>query len=140
MRAFHILHGIGIVLGFGGALVSCAFMLRVKTDEMKLRSGRIARRISISTWTGLALLIMSGILLTMDFEKGYIILFLIKHLCVIIIITDALIIHFRLFPRYFRQIGTPDFKRTYHLMRWIGTLSLTCWITSIVLSIFFSKI
>ena len=140
MLAFKILHRIGIVLGFGGALLSCAYMLRVKTDEMKLRSGRIARRVSISTWTGLALLIFSGIPLTMDFESGYNILFLIKHLCVIIIITDALIIHFLLFPRYFRQIGTPDFKRTYNLMKRIGTLSITCWVATVVISIFFSKI
>jgi len=56
MLACNILHRIGIVLGFGGALLSCAFMLHVKTDEMKLRSGRIARRVSISTWTGLAIL------------------------------------------------------------------------------------
>jgi putative copper export protein len=140
MLAFHILHRIGIVLGFGGALLSCAFMLRIKTDEMKLRSGRIARRVSISTWTGLAFLIISGIPLTIDFESGYNILFLIKHLCVIIIITDALIIHFRLFPRYFRQIGTSGFNKTYNLMRRIGTLSVTCWITTIVLSIFISKI
>ena len=140
MLVFHILHRIGIVFGFGGALFSCACMLRVKTNEMKLKSGRIARRVSISTWTGLALLIISGISLTMDFERGYNILFLIKHLCVIIIITDALIIHFLLFPRYFRQIGIPDFKKTYNLMRRIGTLSVTCWITTIILSIFFSKI
>jgi putative copper export protein len=140
MLFLQILHRIGIVLGFGGALLSCAFMLRIKTDEMKLSSGRVARRISISTWTGLALLIISGIPLTIGLETGYHILLLVKHLCVIIIITDAFIIHFRLFPRYFRQIGTPDFNMTYRIMRRIGTLSMTCWITTMVLSIFFSKI
>lgn len=136
MLFLQILHIIGVVLGFGGALFSCAIMLHIKTDEARLSRGRITRRICIFTWTGLALLIISGITLTVDYHAGYNILLSAKHLCVTIIVVDAFIIHFRLFPRYFRQIGTPDFDVTYSMMRRIGMLSMACWIATLVLSIF----
>ena len=133
---FKILHEIGMVLGFGGALFSSAILLHIKTNEVRLRRGRIARRISILTWTGLVLLIISGIPLTVDYTAGYNILLSAKHLCVTIVVVDAFIIHFRLFPRYFRQIGTPDFDVTYSMMRRIGMLSMACWISTFVLSAF----
>jgi len=136
MLIFKILHVIGVVLGFGGAAVSCAIMLYVRTDEERLHRARIARRICIVTWTGLVLLIISGIALTVGYHTGYNIVLAAKHLFVTIIVVDAFIIHFRLFPRYFRQIGTPDFDVTYSTMRRIGMLSMACWISTFVLSAF----
>lgn len=136
MLFFKILHIIGVVLGFGGALVSCIIMLYIRTDDDRLNHGRIARRICIVTWIGLAVLSISGILLTYDYHNGYSILLAAKHLCVIIIFVDAFIIHFRLFPHYFRQIGTPNFDATYRIMRRIAMLSMACWIATLVLSIF----
>ncbi len=136
MLIFKVLHVIGVVLGFGGAAISSAIMLYVRTDERRLHRGRIARRICIVTWTGLVLLIISGIALTVGYQNGYNIVLAAKHLCVIIIVVDAFIIHFRLFPRYFRQIGSPNFDVTYSTMRRIGMLSMACWIASLVLSIF----
>jgi uncharacterized membrane protein len=58
-----------------------------------------------------------------------------KHLLVVILLVDALFIHFRYFPRLFKQIGTPEFGKTYTTMRRIGTLSVSCWIIILVLSV-----
>lgn len=135
MAIASLLHNIGTILGFGGAVVSAVLMLRVRTDEQRLHRGRIARRIATITWCGLVLLILSGVKLTLDYPSGYTFLFGVKHLCVAIILVDALFIHFRFFPRYFQQIGTTDFTKTYSTMRRIGTISVTCWIIVLVLSI-----
>jgi len=139
MEIFKILHHIGIVLGFGGAAVSSGMMLFIQTDEKRLQRGRMARRICLATWTGLVLLILSGISLTIDFQGVYKYILAAKHLFVAIIVIDAFIIHFRLFPRYFRRIGTPDFDPTYSTMRRIGVLSMSCWILTIILSGFLGR-
>ncbi len=133
---FNLLHEIGVFLGFGGAAISCALMMFVKTNEKRFRRGKIARRICVVTWTGLLLIIYSGIALTLGKNINYNTIFAFKHLCVIIITVDASIIHFWLFPRYFHQIGTPDWDKTYMIMRRIGALSMTCWIITIILSAF----
>ena len=88
----------------------------------------------MATWVGLLLLLGSGLALTLRSQGGYPPLFAIKHVLVGIIVVDASLIHFRLFPRYFRQIGTPELDRTYRTMRRIGMLSAFCWIAVIVLS------
>ena len=131
----NILHILGTILGFGGAIAAAVIMLRLKTDEQRLHRGRIARGISPVTWTGYSLLVLSGVILTLNFEFQYTVLFGVKHLLTAVLLVDALFIHFRYFPRYFRQIGTPQFGRTYARMRNIGALSVTCWIVILVISI-----
>ncbi|MFC1962633.1 hypothetical protein ACFLWB_01345 [Chloroflexota bacterium] len=135
MEIASIIHNIGTILGFGGAVFSAVLMLRLRTDEQRLRRGRIARRIAPITWCGFILLILSGVKLTLDYPSGYTLIFGVKHLCIAILLVDALFIHFRFFPRYFRQVGTNGFNKTYATMRNIGTLSMTCWIIVIALSI-----
>jgi hypothetical protein len=51
-----------------------------------------------------------------------------------VLLVDALFIHVRYFPRYFRQIGTNEFGKTYATLRNVGTLSVTCWIIILVIS------
>ncbi len=136
MTVYEILHAAGMILGLGGAAVSCGVMLNLTTDEMRLKRGRIARKICLLTWAGLILLIISGIALTVNFENGYNAVFALKHLFVAIITVDAFIIHFRLFPRYFRRIGTPEFQSTYNTMKRIGILSMSSWILTLILSNF----
>jgi uncharacterized membrane protein len=131
----NIMHIIGTVLGFGGAIAAAIIMLFLKTDEQRLRRGRIARRISPVTWTGYGLLVISGIILTLNFEFWYTWLFGVKHFLTAVLLVDALFIHFRYFPRYFQQIGTPEWGKTYATMRNIGTLSVTCWIIILVISL-----
>ena len=131
----NILHIVGTVLGFGGAIAAAIIMLRLKTNEQRLRRGRIARRISPVTWCGYILLVISGIILTLNFEFWYTWLFGVKHLLTAVLLVDALFIHFRYFPRYFKQIGTPEFGKTYATMRNIGTLSVTCWVIILVISL-----
>jgi uncharacterized membrane protein len=131
----NIVHILGTVLGFGGAIAAAIIMLRLKTDEQRLHRGRIARGISPVTWAGYGLLVISGIVLTLNFEFQYSWLFGLKHLLTAVLLVDALFIHFRYFPRYFRQIGTTKFARTYAAMRDIGTLSVTCWIIILVISV-----
>ena len=131
----NILHVLGTVLGFGGAIAAAMIMLRLKTDKQRLHRGRVARRISWVTWTGYGLLVISGIILTFNFEFWYTWLFGVKHFLTAILLVDALFIHFRYFPRYFRQIGAPEWRQTYATMRNIGTLSVTCWVIILIISL-----
>ena len=135
MDTAHILHDVGTALGLGGAIASAIIMLRLNTDEQRLRRGLIARRISPITWCGYILLVVSGIILTLNFEFWYTILFGVKHILTAILLVDALFIHFRYFPRYFRQVGTPEFNKTYATMRRIGALSVTCWVMILAISL-----
>jgi uncharacterized membrane protein len=134
MEIASYIHVIGTVLGFVCAIVSAALMLNFKTDEQTRKRGRIARRIAPVTWFAFIILIISGIILTAHSEDINIFMLGAKHLLVTILLVDALLIHFRYFPRFFKQIGTPDFSRTYTTMRRIGTLSVSCWIIILVLS------
>jgi len=131
----NIMHVLGTILGFGGAIAAAIIMLRVKTDAQRLRRGLIAKRISYVTWVGYGLLVVSGIVLTFNFEFWYTWLFGLKHLLTAVLLVDALFIHFRYFPRYFRQLGTPDWSQTYRTMRNIGTLSVTCWVVILIISL-----
>jgi uncharacterized membrane protein len=131
----NILHVLGTVLGFGGAIAAAIIMLRLNTDEQRLHRGRIARRISPVTWVGYGLLVLSGVVLTLNFEFQYSWLFGLKHLLTAVLLVDALFIHFRYFPRYFRKLGTPEFSKAYSTMRNIGTLSVTCWVVILIISI-----
>jgi uncharacterized membrane protein len=131
----NILHVLGTILGFGGAIAAAIIMLRIKTDEQRLHRGQIARRISWVTWVGYGLLVVSGIILTFNIEFWYTWLFGLKHLLTAVLLVDALFIHFRYFPRYFKQIGTPEWNKTYATMRNIGTLSVTCWVIVLIISL-----
>jgi uncharacterized membrane protein len=135
MEVASILHKIGTVLGLVCALASAIIMLNVKTDEQRRTRGRIARRIAPVTWLAFIVLIVSGVMLFISTQTGNVIMLRIKHVLVLILLVDALFIHFRYFPRYFSQIGTPEVNKTYTTMRRIGTLSVTCWIIILVLSI-----
>jgi uncharacterized membrane protein len=135
LPAANILHVVGTFLGFGGAIAAAVVMLRLKTDEQRLHRGQIARRISYVTWCGFILLIVTGVILSLNFEFWYTWLFGVKHLLTAVLLVDASFIHFRYFPRYFRQLGTPEWGKTYATMRNIGTLSVTCWIIILIISI-----
>jgi uncharacterized membrane protein len=130
----NILHVVGTILGFGGAIAAAIIMLRLKTDEQRLRRGLIAKRISYVTWCGFILLIITGIILSLNFEFWYTWLFGLKHFLTAVLLTDASFIHFRYFPRYLRQVGTPEWGKTYATMRNIGTLSVTCWVVILIIS------
>jgi uncharacterized membrane protein len=140
MEIASILHRLGTVLGIICALVAAVLMLGLKSDEQRLRRGRIARRIAPVTWFAFILLIISGVILSLDHSTGNVIMLRVKHLLVLVLLVDALFIHFRYFPRYFRQLGTAEFNRTYTTMRRIGTLSVSCWIIILVLSILSTRV
>ncbi len=128
-----ILHSIGLILGLGGALVSCGFMLRLR-EAIARRRGRVARFIAPFTWVGLLLLIVSGIMLTAGSRHPYSLWLGIKHVLVLVILVDAVLIHFLFFPRFFARLGTPDWEPVYRTMRRIGTLSFFCWLATLALS------
>jgi uncharacterized membrane protein len=135
MEIVSILHKIGTFVGLICALLSAFIMVGMKTDQQRRGRGRIARRIAPVTWSAFILLIVSGVILAVNHPTGNVIMLRIKHLLVAILLMDALFIHFRYFPRYFKQVGTAEFNKTYAVMRRIGTLSVTCWIIILVLSI-----
>jgi len=129
------IHIIGTVIGFLCAMFCAAIMLNLKTEEQLRKRARIARRIAPVTWFAFILLIISGVVITLHQDNTNVFILSIKHLLVVILLIDALFIHFRYFPRFFRQIGTPEFSKTYTTMRRIGTLSVSCWIIILVLSV-----
>ncbi|MBN1690210.1 MAG: hypothetical protein JW901_04235 [Dehalococcoidia bacterium] len=128
-------HAIATVLGIICAMVSAALMLNLKTDEQRLKRARIARRIAPFTWIVFITLIISGIFLTLYRDGLNVYILGAKHLLVIVLLVDALLIHFRYFPRFFKQIGSPEFNKTYGTMRRIGALSVSCWVIILVLSV-----
>jgi uncharacterized membrane protein len=109
-------------------------MLNLKTDGQIRKRAAIARRIAPVTWVAFIALIISGVVLTLQPDDINVYMLIAKHVLVAVLLTDALLIHFRYFPRFFKQIGTPEFSKTYTTMRLIGTLSVTCWILIMVLS------
>jgi uncharacterized membrane protein len=134
------IHGIGTILGFACAMVSAGLMLNLKTDEQRLKRARIARRIAPVTWLAFIVLVVSGVILTLKAEDINGFMLGAKHVLVVVLLIDALLIHFRYFPRFFRQIGTTDFAATYTAMRRIGTLSVTCWMLILVLSALLGRV
>jgi uncharacterized membrane protein len=135
MEITSVIHLAGTVIGIICALTSAFLMLNQKTDEQKLRRGHLARRIAPFTWFAFIILIISGIVLSINQPVNNVYILGVKHLLVIILLVDASFIHFRFFPRYFKQIGTPEFSKTYMTMRRVGTLSVFCWVIILVLSI-----
>jgi uncharacterized membrane protein len=140
MQIASIIHGIGTGLGLLCALVSAGLMLNLKTDEQKLRRARTARRIAPVTWLAFIILIISGVVLTVNQTGSNVTLLVIKHVLVAVLLTDALIIHFRFFPRYFKQLGTAEFSNNYTAMRRVGALSVSCWIVIVILSVLLTRI
>jgi uncharacterized membrane protein len=133
-------HVIATALGFICAMVSAVLMLNLKTDEQRLKRARIARRIAPFTWIAFIALIVSGIFLALDNSALNIYILIAKHLLVVVLLVDALLIHFRYFPRFFKQIGSAGFKKTYTAMRYIGTLSVSCWIIILGLSVLLDRL
>lgn len=131
--ASHI-HIIATVLGVICAMTSAALLLHLKTDEQIRKRARVARRIAPVTWFAFVMLIISGVVLTLHKEDINIFILGAKHLLVTVLLADALFIHFRYFPRFFKQIGSPEFGKTHAMMRRIGTLSVSCWIIILGLS------
>jgi uncharacterized membrane protein len=115
-------------------------MLNLKTDEQMRRRARMARRIAPVTWLAFIALIISGVVLTLNKADINIIVLVVKHILVTILLVDALFIHFRYFPRFFRQIGSPEFGKTYTTMRRIGALSVSCWVIILVLSFLLGQV
>jgi len=141
----NLFHSIGFLLGFGGAVVSALLMLGLDDTEKRLRRAKIARRIAPITWIGLLMLITSGIGLMygskamMNSVIGhYPIWLVVKHVFVLIILVDALVIHFYFFPRYFRLLGSHMWGQNYRNMRHVATLSVFSWSVVLFLSFHFS--
>lgn len=133
-------HAIATILGVICAMVCAALMLNLKTDEQRLKRARIARRIAPVTWIAFIALIVSGIFLALDNRDLNIYILGAKHLLVLVLLVDALLIHFRYFPRFFKQIGSPEFTKTYSVMRRIGALSVSCWIIILALSVLLDRL
>lgn len=136
MEVASLVHHFGTLLGFVGALVSAFLMLRLgDDDEIRRKRGRTVRRICLVTWTGLLMLLGSGVVMTLRETEPMGFLLHFKHTLVALIVVDAVLIHFKYFPQYFKTIGTKRFNRVYATMRVLGAISVTCWLAVIVLSV-----
>ncbi len=140
---FFGVHWIGLVLGFGGASLSAFLMfLTEKNQGDILKNGKLVKKISPFSFLGLILLILSGIGLSATGGGFNNPLWLtIKHILAVIIIFDALMIHYKYMPNYFRlapKSGKPseEFIKNYKRMKKLGIISMSSW----VLIIFFSLV
>jgi len=136
-----IVHIFGAILGAGGAFASDAMFLstikdgRINSDEL-----RFMKLGSKLVWSGLAVLIISGILLFSTNPSGYLdsSKFLAKMTIIGIIIINGIIFHLIHIPHIQGHIGI-RFAHSYTFMKRAsfllasGAVSMASWVLTVIL-------
>lgn len=138
---FIILHIIGAVLGAGGAYISDAIFISATKDRIINKTEfRFMKMGSIFVWTGLFMLIVSGLLLFLTNPVFYLnsSKFLIKMFIVLVIFINGLFFHLIHFPRIYRHIShhypsSDEFMRKKKLLLISGVISFTSWTLALIL-------
>lgn len=138
---FLIGHIFGAVLGAGGAYVSDAiFFSSVKDRVISKDEFRFMKLASIFVWAGLALLIISGVLLFLTDMTGYLnsSKFLIKMFIVFVIFLNGVFFHLMHFPRIYRHVShhypsSDEFMRKKKYLTLSGVVSITSWTFALIL-------
>lgn len=138
---YTIMHIFGAVLGAGGAYVSDIMFLSSVKDEVISRTElRFLKIGSYFVWTGLTLLILSGLLLFSTNPTGYLASakFLIKMFIILVIFINGLIFHLVHLPRIHRHMGShypssDEFIRKKNFLIASGVVSVTSWTFALIL-------
>lgn len=136
-----IIHLLGVTLGAGGAFVSdLLFFKSVHDRKISRAEVHFLQLASITIWTGLAVLVVSGTgLFFLDTEK-YLTSskFLAKMTIVAIIIVNGVIFHTMHIPRIMRHMdqhfpSSDEFMRTRSFLLVSGAVSATSWASALIL-------
>ncbi|MAZ41151.1 hypothetical protein CL654_03485 [bacterium] len=141
-----IAHLFGVALGVGGAFASDGIFLKSIKDQRitKTELGFIVFG-STMVWTGLFLLILSGLGLFLLDPTYYLASskFLAKMTIVLILTINGIIFHISHIPRFLRHVdeffhSSDEFMRKRWLILSSGALSLISWGFALVLGVFSS--
>lgn len=136
-----IAHLIGVAFGAGGAAASdIMFFSCVKDHSISKTEARFLRLGSVMTWSGLALLIISGFGLFLTDPAGYMAStkFISKMLIVAIITINGAIFHFDHIPWLHKHIDIPlrsadQFTKRAPKLIISGAISVTGWFAALIL-------
>lgn len=142
-----IVHMIGSVLGVGGATASdFTFLRSIKDRRLGADEFNILKTLSRLLWTGLILLIISGIgfLINQYVQAGQIHLlsdprFLAKMTIVFVILANGIVFHTLVIPYLKKQIGKEfslkKFGAKFYLISTTGAISIISWYSTFLLGI-----
>ncbi|MEX0931745.1 MAG: hypothetical protein WDZ88_03265 [Candidatus Paceibacterota bacterium] len=138
---FIIIHLFGVAIGAGGAFMTDIIFLSSLKDYIFSKTEiRIIKLMSVAVWTGLILLISSGLgLFLLDTEK-YIASdkFILKMIIVAMLTINGALFHFKLFPILRSLEGektkdSPRFKAYRLFFVATGAFSIVSWTFAIIL-------
>ncbi len=140
---FLILHVLGVVIGFGAAIVADTLFFRFLKDMRISRfEANVLKNVSYSVWFGLFLAIVSGGLLFMAHPAALLASdkFIAKLLILLVVIINGLILHFRIHPTltriYFGKRHTPqkaELAGGTRMAFLCGAISVTSWFSVFLL-------
>lgn len=134
------LHLIGVALGFGGAMVSDAiFFSSIKDKQISRTEFRFLQLAGSLVWTGLAILILSGIgLVSLNPDLLSSPKFLIKMVVVLVIVLNGIVFHAHHLPHLGRHINmmfhlSETFTKKSLWLTVSGGISVVSWFTAALL-------
>lgn len=138
-----IAHVFGAIIGAGGAFAGDAmFFSTIKDGRITRQELRFMRLGGKLVWTGLGLLIISGILLVLTNPDQYLTSdkFLAKLFIVGVIIVNGLIFHLIHIPHIRNHLGlkfaeSPTFIKKAPLLIASGVVSMISWVFTVILGI-----
>ncbi len=138
---FVILHLFGVAIGAGGAFMTdIIFLSSIKDYIFSPTEIRIIKRMSVAVWSGLILLVSSGIGLFALDPEGYLdsSKFILKMSIVVVLIINGAFFHFKIFPllKSITNIPTHEsdlFKNSRVFLIITGSVSVVSWSCAIVL-------
>lgn len=138
------LHLVGIILGFGAALMADIFFFKFLKDKVITNDEvKILKTFSKIIWAGLTLIVLSGLLLFLSDPNGYLnsSKFLVKMTVVLVIIVNGLILNFAVTPKLtsINFVAKPNedekMRRIRRLAFATGAVSATSWWTAFILGV-----
>lgn len=139
-----IFHLLGVVIGMGGAFMSDAiFFSSIHDSKISHTEMRFIRLGGRMVWIGLAIIVVSGLLLFSLNTERYLASgkFLAKMTVVAVIIANGAIFHLVHIPRLHRHAGqhfpsSDEFMRKAPLLIASGAVSVVSWTSALILGVF----
>lgn len=140
---FILFHICGAIVGAGGAYISdMIFFISTRDRTISHKEFKFMKIGSIFVWTGLTILILSGLLLFLTNPTGYLASskFLIKMLIVLIIFLNGIFFHVLHLPVLHRHVNnhypsSDEFMRNKRLLMISGVISMTSWTFALILGL-----
>lgn len=138
---YAVLHLLGVAIGVGGAFMSdVMFLTSTKDRILDASEMRMLKTGSVVTWTGLALLVISGVLLFSTDPAGYMVSskFITKMIIILALTVNGVIFHVIHIPRLKQLVGTKLseaslFIKSSRTMYISGAISVVSWALALIL-------